>query len=680
MMRRIPMVRARMERRYGKTLPMLKSSVSVLALVSAALGIVVLGQQNIPRPQNPQVPGAPQQQQPPGTGSITGTVVATGTNAAIPGASVELRRIDCNNFANPPEVFNVTSGPDGKFTFPNLHAGGWCIVATSAGGKFTPAEYLQRGYKGRGVTIPLSDGEKMSGVTLSMAPTSAISGRISDRDGEPIGHARVQAMEVYYENGERRLYILQVVQTNDLGEYRFYWLPPGRYFVAVIPDDILRQNLAFSIPPPGEGGHREDQLSPIITRRIAPSGEVVEESYVPIYYGDVTEQQRSTPIDLPPGASATGMDISLRNARVRSWHIRGTAMNGATGMPAAGAQLRLMPRGWTATVIMPNAVVDGEGKFDIKGVVPGSYTLYANQAGAAAPGGNAGGPGAPGQRGTPPPAPQRGAPPAAGARSTPGAPDAANGPPPIPPVAARVSIDVGNSNVDSLTFTLMPGMTINGKVTMEHPPVTGDTAGPRGMRVMLTHDPDLVGLPNAPQAMIQPNGTFTLANVMQGDFRVYLPPLLNTFQWGTPSVPAALQNTYIKSVRLGNADVLIDGLHLSIAPQEQLEVVIGTGGKLSGTVVNERREPVVNATIALVPADRKRIDWYRATTSDTQGRYKIQGIPPGNYRAFAWEDVERDAWEDPGFMNLVEGRGTTVQISEGGQGTSDLLVIPAGRP
>jgi hypothetical protein len=167
---------------------------------------------------------------------------------------------------------------------------------------------------------------------------------------------------------------------------------------------------------------------------------------------------------------------------------------------------------------------------------------------------------------------------------------------------------------------------------------------------------------------------------MQGDFRVYLPPLLNTFQWGTPAVPANLQNTYIKSIRLGNTDVLVDGLHLSIAPKEQIEVVIGTGGKLDGTVVNEKREPAVNATIALVPTDRKRIDWYRSTTSDTHGRYKIQGIPPGSYRAFAWEDVERDAWEDPGFINPFEGRGTTVQISEGGQGTTDLLVIPAGRP
>jgi len=211
------------------------------------------GLQNSQRAPTQQIPGAPQQPLPPGTGSISGTVVTMGTNVPIPGAFVELRRMDCNNFSNPPESFNVVAGPDGKFSFPNLHAGGWCIVATAAGGKFTPAEYLQRGYKGRGVTIPLSDGEKMQNVTLAMAPTSAISGKITDRDGEAVGHARVQAMELYYENGERKLYILQVVQTNDLGEYRFYWLPPGRYFVAVIPDDTLRQNVAFSIPPPGEG-------------------------------------------------------------------------------------------------------------------------------------------------------------------------------------------------------------------------------------------------------------------------------------------------------------------------------------------------------------------------------------------------------------------------------------------
>jgi len=654
----------------------LKSSISTLVIALVLMGIALLAQQNAPRSQNPQLPGAPPQPLPPGTGAISGTVVAMGSGAPVPGASVELRRIDCNNFANPPEAFNVKTGQDGKFTFSNLHAGGWCIVATSVGGKFTPAEYRQRGVKGRGVTIPLTDGEKMPNVTLTMAPTSAITGRITDRDGEALGHARVQAMELYYENGERRLYILQVVQTNDLGEYRFYWLPPGRYFVAVVPDDTLRQNVAFSIPPPGEGGHREDQMSPIVTRRITPSGETIEESFVPIYYGDVLEQQRSTPIDLPPGSNATGMNISMRNARVRSWHIRGTIMNGATGMPAAGAQLRLMPKEWTATVIMPNVLSDADGHFDMKGVIPGSYFLYANQNGTPA----AGAAGAPGgqatvPRGTPPPLGNAGAPAAGGA---PGA-AAANGPPPIPPVAARLQVDVGNSSIDNLNFTLTPGYTVAGRVTLENPPLTGDNAGPRGLRISLTRDPDLVGLPNAPQGAVQMDGTFTLMNVPQGDYRAYIPPLLSTFQWGIPSVPAALQNTYIKSIRLGGADVLVDGLHLNIAPQEKLEVVVGTGGKLSGAVVNDKQEPVVNATVTLVPTSRRRIDLYRTATTDTTGHYKMQGIAPGNYRAFAWEEVDRDSWQDPSFLAPIESRGFTVQINEGGQGNADLFVIPVGR-
>jgi len=665
---------------------MLKFSISTVLSIVALTGIVLLAQnplQNAPQPLGERLPGAPQlQQQSQGTASISGTVVEMGSNVPIPGAAVELRRIDCNNFSNPPEVFNVKTGPDGKFNFPNLHAGGWCIVATAAGGKFTPAEYLQRGYKGRGVTIPLADGEKMPGVTLTMAPTSAISGHITDRDGEPVGHARVQAMELYYENGERRLYILQVVQTNDLGEYRFYWLPPGRYFIAAIPDDILRQNVAFSIPPPGEGGHREDQLSPNVMRRIAQSGEVIEETYLPMYYGDVTEAQRSTPIDLRPGTSVTGMNISLRNARVRSWHIRGTAVNGATGMPAAGAQLRLMPRIWTATVIMPNVQADAEGRFDLKGVLPGSYILYANQAGMAPPGTPVAPATPAGPRGIPPtpganppaasnpcaPPPPAGAPPAA----------AAAGPSPILPVAARVPLDIGNSNVENVSLTLTPGYTLMGKVAMENPPATTDGSGPRGMRITLTHDPDLVGLPGAPQGAVQTNGTFCLANVAQGDYRVYVPPLLNTFQWGTSSLSPLLQNAYIKSIRLGGVDVLTDGLRLNVAPQEPLEVVIGTGAKLSGTVINEKRESVVNATIALVPTStRARLDLYRTTTSDHGGRYNMQGIPPGSYRAFAWENVERDAWQDPEFLTLIEGRGTTVQATEGIQADADLIVIPA---
>src|SRR4026209_755146 len=107
----------------------LSSAVLVLALLEIALA------QAPPQPQR-----APQ---PPGTAALTGTVVVMGSGQAIPNAALELRRADCNTFASPPEVVTATTDGNGKFEFQNLHAGGWCIVATVPGGQYTPAEYMQ---------------------------------------------------------------------------------------------------------------------------------------------------------------------------------------------------------------------------------------------------------------------------------------------------------------------------------------------------------------------------------------------------------------------------------------------------------------------------------------------------------------------------------------------------------
>jgi hypothetical protein len=204
-------------------------------------------------------------------------VVVLGSGQPIPAASIELRRADCNSFASPPEVVTATTDGNGKFEFQNLHAGGWCIVATVPGGQYTPAEYMQRGVLGRGATIPIADGQRVTGIQLSMAPTGGIAGRVRDADGEPMAHARVQVMEPFNEEGQRRLYILQVAQTNDLGEYRFFWLPPAAYYVAVIPENTKGRSVVSVQPPPGTGGHREDVIAPVIMPRITPNGETVEE-------------------------------------------------------------------------------------------------------------------------------------------------------------------------------------------------------------------------------------------------------------------------------------------------------------------------------------------------------------------------------------------------------------------
>ena len=639
----------------------------IVGTVIGFLGIALAfaqqrGGTGAPAPQGggPAQPQQARQQQPPGTATLSGTVVVLGSGQPIPGASLELRRTDCNTFSNPPEVVTATTDGNGKFEFQNLRAGGWCIVATVAGGAYTPAEYMQRGALGRGATIPIADGQRVTGITLSMAPTGGIAGRVRDADGELMAHARVQVMEPFSEEGQRRLYILQVAQTDDRGEYRFFWLPPGPYYLAVVPENTRARNVVSVQPPPGTGGHREDVIAPVIMPRIAPNGEVTELTYVTVYYPSETDPDRAQAIQVQPGTTTSGVDVVLSSARMPSHHVRGTARNLVTGEAAAGAQLRLAPKRWSATVIMATATVDQKGNFDIAGVVPGSYVLLGNMS-------------IPDPAGPPPNPPGFAPPPqAAGAPPTPQARQI--------PLTANLSVDVGGGSVDNVQLELVPGIAIPGRIVVE-----GATAAnpQRGLSVNLVREPDVVGIPNGTmRGMVQADGTFSVPNVGPGEYRVYVPPLISPFQWGAPNIPQGLQNMYVKSARLGNEDLLRGRVRVSGGtPPGQIEVVVGAGGRFSGNAMNDRREPVPNVTVVLVPdgASRQRRDLFRTTSTDISGRFSMQGVPAATYKAFAFEEVSVDAWQNPEFLRPLESRGTSVEIRDGNQTSADIQIIPGKR-
>jgi len=668
---------------------------SILVLLFVLVSVALPAQQ--PAQQTPV---------PPGTASLDGTVLAMGTNQPIAGAYVEMRRTDCNNFGASPETVNATSGPDGRFSLQKLHAGNWCLGAVRAGGAYAPVEYQQRSVKGRGVSIPIADGQKLTGIQLTMPQTGSISGRVVDSDGEPMGHVRVQVLEAFYHDGQRRLYTLNIVQTNDLGQFSHFWLPPGQYFITAIPEEPTRQQVVFSVAPPGLGGHRTDAMAPIVTKKISENGEIIEETYMPVYFGGGTDPLRAQPIDVRPGFS-TNIELSFSAANMRTYHIRGRLQNGAGG-PAASAQLRLAPRNWSSLVLMPFATTDADGNFDIAGVVPGDYVLYANGT-------------APNPNVTVSPA--QAAAIAAGRSGS-----------PMMAVSGRFPLTVGNGDVEGVGYSLTAGYTFPGVFLIEGSDMASMPAAFRTLRVVLTRDPDIIGIqqqgtftgtaqpannvnaqlllqglniqtldsatlqallqasntqaqptpagaPGAPQPTTVDN-TFRIQNAGAGDYRVYVPPLVNPFQWGTTTVPQAMQNFYVKSIRLGSADVLTDGLHLGAsAPDGRMEVVIGIGGKLDGTVTSDRGDAAANVTVVLVPdlRYRQRSDLYRSASTDSSGKFQLQGIAPGDYEAFAWEEIPDGAWQETGFMRNYEGRGKRVRIASDIPAHVEISVIPAGR-
>ena len=614
-----------------------------------------------------QIPQRPAVQLPPGTATVEGIVTVLGTTNPVPGAAVEMRNAECGRTGG--EALTATTGPDGKFSFKQVRTGNRCVGAAKSGGALAPVEYRQRGYKGRGLAIPIADNQHVQDIRLAMPPTGSISGRVLDSDGEPMGHARVNVMEAFYQDGRRRLYTLNVVQTNDLGEFSLFWLPPGEYYVSAVAEDALRQNVTFSVSPPGVGGHRSDAMPPVVMRTNLADGGFTEDVYKAVYYGGGPDPQRAQKIDVRPGTNSS-VELSFAGAQSRSFHIRGRALNGVTGQPAEGAQIRLYPRDWTATAIVPYARVDKSGNFDIAGVAAGSYALYA--AGS-----------------TPDPnAPSRAQ--LQGANAETIQQLIAQG---INigggiPIGVYVPIEMGDQNLEGIAVNLLPGGSLTGEFIFEGSLATDITPQQKSsFRVNLLRQPDIPGasLAGSSTGAIAANAvdtSFRIQNIYPGDFRVMVSPFMNSFSWSLPAVPSdPIGSIFVRSIRFGNVDVLNDGLRLaSNTPDQRLQIVLAAGGKLAGLVANERNEPMANVKVALVPdfAYRQRDDLYRSAVTDASGNFNMQAIPPGDYRVFAWEDIADGGWQDADILRNVEGRGKPVRITQSGQTAVELVAIPRG--
>ena len=130
---------------------------------------------------------------------------------------------------------------------------------------------------------------------------------------------------------------------------------------------------------------------------------------------------------------------------------------------------------------------------------------------------------------------------------------------------------------------------------------------------------------------------------------------------------------YVKSIRSGEADVLADGLTVTASGAATLEVVIAPdAGDVQGGVSDKDQQPVAGATIVLAPAQRTRMDLFKTTTSDQNGHYELGSISPGDYKLFAWDDVEPGAWNDPDFLKDYEKQGEKIALEPKARATLSL--------
>lgn len=344
------------------------------------------------------------------------------------------------------------------------------------------------------------------------------------------------------------------------------------------------------------------------------AGSVAEESYAPTYYPGTNSPSRAAPVGLGAGENVGGFDFTL--LPVRTVPLRGRVFDAVTGRPGRGARIRLGPRdsGARGFLFRSEIVVeDVHGAFEIRGVPPGSYVLSATWL----------------EEGK--------------------------------VYSARQAVDVGSSGLDTINLELAPAVDVLGRIRIEGNAQVRLT----DLRVLLQPHEDTVT--EGTGASVNSDGTFVLKDVADEAYSL--------------SVVGAPENFFLKVARLGSDDVIeaAFSLHRARLPGSLELVLSSAGGHIQGIVLNEQREFSSGALVVLVPESRRRSQsrLYGTTTTDQYGRFSLQGIPPGEYKLFAWEDVEPGAYQDPDFLRRHEKRGEYVRVEEAGRYSIELRLIPA---
>jgi len=225
---------------------------------------------------------------------------------------------------------------------------------------------------------------------------------------------------------------------------------------------------------------------------------------------------------------------------------------------------------------------------------------------------------------------------------------------------ARQTLDVGDADVDGISLVVAPGIDLKGRVRTEDNRQLNFT----DLRVVLEprDDPEM----GSASVSIKPDGTFVLKNVACDVCDV--------------TVAGAPEGFYLKAARLGSDNVLEAGLSLARGRQPNaLELALSSaGGQIDGVVVSEQ-QGFDSALVALVPEPRHRgkTRLYKTTTTDQYGHFTLRGIAPGDYKLFAWENIEAGAYQDADFLQLYEERGETLRVVEAGRHTARLKLISA---
>jgi Carboxypeptidase regulatory-like domain len=334
-----------------------------------------------------------------------------------------------------------------------------------------------------------------------------------------------------------------------------------------------------------------------------------------VFYPNGDDDSQATPLRVNAGSELRGIDFSL--LRTKAVRVKGRVVATGTDRPIGDATLVMLPKflqgpSPNVSTQLLSTTTDDEGLFEFRDVAPGTYSLDAR-------------------------------------RTEPG----------FRFMFSQREIRIGLRDISDLQITLQPNPGISGRLTSED----GEPV-PHDRTVLLFNSFDGRGDSVSAGTGVLADGTFSLLNVSPGVLRLELT--------GFPD------NFFIRSARAGGQDVLQSGVDLTENSTDSLEVIVSShGGTVEGVVNNEgNSKPTLGARVVLLPVPGNRPELVKTAVTDQYGRFAISGLVPGNYKIFAWEDLEPNIYFDPSFMEQYEPQGLPLRVDQDSRITLNVKSLP----
>jgi len=231
------------------------------------------------------------------------------------------------------------------------------------------------------------------------------------------------------------------------------------------------------------------------------------------------------------------------------------------------------------------------------------------------------------------------------------------------PQFAAQPMSVNGQDVSDFTIVLSEGAAISGTVSF----LAGQSSTPDLSQFRITApSTDQSDFGPSPNARVDKEGNFTLSGLSAGSHLVRSAG--NARGW------------ILKSVTINDRDVTDTPIPLRSGESLTNVAVVFTNqqNEITGTLTTEQGAPLADYTVLAFPTDaalwRPQARQIMTARPDQTGKYRIRGLPPGQYYLVTVDPAEQGEWFDPLYLDEHRAGAARVTLSEGDVKTQDFKI------